>query len=154
MPPHARTSRPWPALAVAVAAMLGLAVVLPPEIRAAGEQRAADDDAHAAMVAIAPGGSVELDQLPAEHRELYLAAAEHREAFTAVRCYCGCEDFLDHPDLLTCFVRPGDGAWERHATGCGVCLGEARDVVADLDRGLPLDEIITRIDARYGGITT
>lgn len=140
-------SRPWWALlvaVVAVAATVGLVVT---------DRSAASSEAAAApMMQVAPGGEIELASLPADHRHLYEAAADDEEAFSAVRCYCGCESFLDHATLRDCFVRP-EGGWERHATGCAVCLGEARDVMEDRQDGLPLDDIVDRIDRRYGGIT-
>lgn len=112
-------SRPWWALlvaVVAVAATVGLVVT---------DRSAASSEAAAApMMQVAPGGEIELASLPADHRHLYEAAADDEEAFSAVRCYCGCESFLDHATLRDCFVRP-EGGWERHATGCAVCLGEA-----------------------------
>lgn len=104
------------------------------------------------MLEVAPGGEVELASLPADHQTLYVAAAEDREAFSHVSCYCGCEAFLDHRHLLDCFERP-DGGWERHATGCAVCLSQARDVVQWRSEKLPLDDIVRRIDQRYGAIT-
>lgn len=105
-----------------------------------------------AMLAVAPGGTVELAALPAEHQKMYRAAAADPEAFQAVACYCGCEEFLDHRHLLDCFERP-DGGWERHATGCAVCLVEARDVVEMRADGTPIAEIIRQIDDRYSAIT-
>jgi hypothetical protein len=103
------------------------------------------------MRSVAPGGEVELASLPIEHQVLYEAAAADHEAFTQVRCYCGCEAFLDHRHLLDCFERP-EGGWERHATGCAVCLAEAQEVAEQRAEGVALAEIIRRIDTRYGGI--
>lgn len=104
------------------------------------------------MVAVSPGGEVELGELRPETRELYLAVADDPDAFGEVRCYCGCEAMLEHRHLLDCFVRP-DGGWERHAVGCGICQAEARDVLAARAAGTPLDDIIADIDATYGQIT-
>lgn len=140
-----RRTRPWAALVVAVAAAftaLTLVVANAP---------ADESGEHATMLAVAPGGSVELSELPDEHVVLYEAARADTETFAQVPCYCGCEDFLAHRHLLDCFVTP-DGGWERHATGCGVCLGEAQDVLADQAEGRPLAEILDRIDAKYGAI--
>ncbi len=107
----------------------------------------------APMLQVAPGGQVELASLPHDHQALYEAAAADPEAFTQVACYCGCESFLDHRHLLDCFVRPSDGAWERHATGCAICLTEAAQVVEMRDAGMPIAEISRRIDADFGAIT-
>ena len=141
-------TRPWWALVLALVAVAVTVAML-----AQDRLASADADAEAApMMQVAPGGEIELASLPADHRHLYEAAAADEEAFAEVRCYCGCESFLDHASLFDCFVRP-QGGWERHATGCAVCLAEARDVVEDRRDGLPLDEIVERIDRRYGGIT-
>lgn len=142
-------TRPWWALFVGLAAATAAIGLVVQDGLAAGEHAAAEN---APMLQVAPGGEVELAALPADHRQLYEAAAADEDAFTAVRCYCGCESFLDHASLLDCFVRP-QGGWERHATGCAVCLAEAREVVADREAGLPIDDIVDRIDRRYGGIT-
>jgi hypothetical protein len=142
------TARPWWALAVAVTAfaVAGWLVVASP---APGDAVAHDP---APMLLVAPGGEVDLASLPVEHQVLYEAAAADHDAFTQVRCYCGCEAFLDHRHLLDCFERP-EGGWERHATGCAVCLAEAEEVAEQRADGVPLGEIIRRIDTKYGGIT-
>ena len=140
--------RPWWALVVSITAFAVAVwlVVAPP-----AEGEATDHDAPE-MLQVAPGGQVELASLPSEHQVLYEAAVADPEAFTQVRCYCGCEDFLAHRHLLDCFERP-EGGWELHATGCAVCLAEAEEVAEQRAAGTPLDEIVRRIDNRYGGIT-
>ncbi|MFU8839964.1 MAG: PCYCGC motif-containing (lipo)protein [Nitriliruptoraceae bacterium] len=140
--------RPWWALVISVA---GMAVAL---WLVVGPMTSGEAPGHEAtpMLQVSPAGEVELASLPTEHQVLYEAAAADREAFTAVRCYCGCEDFLGHRHLLDCFERP-EGGWERHATGCAVCLAEAEEVVEQRAAGTPLDEIVRRIDNRYGQIT-
>jgi hypothetical protein len=143
-------SRPWWALVIA-ALLLAAAGWLLATAGTGQTQPGATDDAPP-MLAVAPGGRVELAALPAEHQELYRAAAADPDVFEAVACYCGCEAFLDHRHLLDCFVRE-DGGWERHATGCAVCLAEAREVIELRSAGTPIDEIARRIDDRYGAIT-
>jgi hypothetical protein len=150
----ATADRPWWALVLAAVALAtfvwlvepGPALGGPSDHRMSGEQVVP-------MLQVAPGGEVELAALPHDHQVLYEAAAADREAFTAVRCHCGCEAFLDHRHLLDCFERP-DGGWERHATGCAVCLAEAEEVGEHRRSGLPLGDIVDRIDAKYGGITS
>lgn len=149
VPGHAASSdtRPrWP-LVIAVAA-LALAAI--PLVQAAGMAPTADTGGQ--MVAVSPGGTVQLATLATALQELYRGAAADPEAFTAARCYCGCEQMLDHRHLLDCFVRP-DGAWERHAVGCGTCRVEARAVIDARAAGTPLERIVADIDATYGGIT-
>ncbi|HEX9766560.1 MAG TPA: PCYCGC motif-containing (lipo)protein [Nitriliruptorales bacterium] len=149
--PPSQTSRPWSALAVSVLALAaaGWLLTTGPGTGSTGPDTTGDD---LAMLAVAPGGTVELASLPAVQQELYRAAAADPEGFEAVACYCGCESFLDHRNLLDCFVRP-DSAWERHATGCAVCLAEARDVIDLRADGTPISEIVRLIDDRYGAIT-
>ena len=137
--------RPWWALLCSLAGAVvavGLVVSMADGDPASAEQQP--------MELVAPAGVVELDELPADRRELYLAAADE-EAFSAVRCYCGCESFLGHEDLLACFVSD-DGSFEAHATGCAVCLGEAEEVVELRDQEVSIERIVEHIDDRYGGI--
>lgn len=146
--PEPRT-RPWWALAIAVVALTtAVTLLLQDRAPVAAPEPAGDS----AMMQVAPGGVVELAALPADHQYLYQQAAATPEIFAEVRCYCGCKEFLGHRHLLDCFLRP-DGAWERHATGCAICLQEARDVLELEADGLTADEIGQQIDARYGGIT-
>lgn len=140
--------RPWWALAFSLVAFTA-AVWLVVGPMAQGQT---SEHESPQMLQVAPGGEVELASLSSEHQVLYEAAVADPEAFTQVRCYCGCEDFLAHRHLLDCFERP-EGGWERHATGCAVCLAEAEEVVEQRAAGTPLDEIIRRIDNRYGQIT-
>lgn len=147
-PPPVSRSR-W-LLAVAIIAMATIGITLVPP--APDGSHAPAGEASAPMLAVAPGGVVELASLPADHQTLYRAAAADPEAFEAVPCYCGCESFLDHRHLLDCFVRPS-GGWERHATGCAVCLAQAHDVSDMRDDGVPLDQIIRTIDRSFGGFT-
>ena len=135
-------SRPWWALAVAVLALLGLGYL------ALDMSGGAEAVAEAPMLEVAPGGALAFEDIPEEQRHHYLAAADDEAAFSAVRCYCGCEDFLGHEDLRACFVRD-DGAWERHATGCGICLAQAEMVIDLREQGRSVDEVADAIDDRY-----
>jgi hypothetical protein len=146
-----RTSRPWWALAVAIVALAAAGWLLATSVDASRADPGSVDEART-MLSVAPGGTIALASLPADHQELYRAAAADPEAFEAVACYCGCESFLDHRHLGDCFVR-ADGGWERHATGCAVCLAEARELIDLRATDTPIDEISARIDARYGAIT-
>lgn len=87
------------------------------------------------MVAVAPGGLVDPADVPETVAVLYRAAHEHADIYAEVPCFCGCEAMLGHRHLLDCFARP-DGGWEAHALGCGVCLGEARQVEDLLAAGI------------------
>ncbi len=145
-------ARVSPARWVAVLAILGLAVAA---VLVAGVPHDGTGGAHGAedpMLAVSPGGTIDLAVLSADVQELYHAVAADEDAMQAVRCYCGCERLLAHEDLRECFVRP-DGTWERHAVGCIVCQDEARHVLAARAVGTPLDQIVMEIDALYGQIT-
>lgn len=140
-----RGARPWWALMVALlaaTAAVWLVVTTSP----------GPVDETPAMLDVSPGGTIELEELPADQQVTYRAAAADAETFSQVRCYCGCEAFLDHRHLLDCFVRP-DGGWERHATGCAVCLAEADQVLQLREADTPVDAIVDRIDTTFGGIT-
>lgn len=138
-------------LAVAVVVLAAVALWLLPTT-STNETASSAADESSSMLAVAPGGSIELTSLPEDQQVLYQAAAADHEAFEAVTCYCGCEAFLDHRHLLDCFERPS-GGWERHARGCAVCLAEARDVIEMRDDGVPIEQIVRTIDDRFGGIT-
>lgn len=143
-------AHPWAALGVAVVAVVALGVVLArlPAVQAPPAEAAVEQT----MVAVSPGGTVDITTLSADVQELYHAARDDMAAFSEVPCHCGCEAMLDHRHLGDCFVRP-DGGWERHAVGCGICQAEARDVVAARNAGTPIDTIVADIDAAYGAIT-
>ena len=131
------------ALTILLVATLGVALAV---------RESSTPVADTAMLQVSPGGQVELASLPTAHQSMYLAVADDPGTFREVTCYCGCESFLDHRQLLDCFVRP-EGGWERHATGCTVCLGEARDVLDLRADDTPVDDIVDHIDTRFGGIT-
>lgn len=139
---------PWTrwlvALAIVGLAAVALVVTVPGD--------SADDADRPAMLAVSPGGTVELATLSTDLQDLYHAVAQDEHAMQAVRCYCGCEQMLAHRDLFECFVRP-DGMWERHAVGCAVCQTEARQVLDARARGVPIDRIVADIDATFGSIT-
>jgi hypothetical protein len=148
--PHLAARRPWWALVVAVVALTAAVALLTVDRTPVADPSAAPSET--SMLAVSPGGRIALADLPADQQPIYQAAAADPDAFSQVACYCGCESFLDHRNLSDCFVRP-DGGWERHATGCAVCLAEARDVIAGRETGDDIADISERIDQRFGAIT-
>lgn len=102
------------------------------------------------MLAVAPGGVIELADIPEPFLVHYEGASDHPDVFSVVPCFCGCEAMLEHRHLLDCFVRPDGEGWEAHATGCGVCLGEAEQVLALIADGIPPDEIVEQIVTEWG----
>lgn len=102
------------------------------------------------MIDVAPSGVVAPGDVPDAVAVLYRAAESRPELYGAVPCFCGCEAMLGHRHLRDCFVRD-DGRWEAHALGCGVCLGEARQVEALVVAGrTDPDEIREAVIARWG----
>lgn len=115
----------WVALALVGTMFLGAAGI------AAAALLGGDD--HGAPMAVAPGGQIDLAEVPPEVAEHYRFADRHASVYEQVPCFCGCDAMLEHRHLLDCFVRPA-GGWEAHASGCGVCLQESaiiRDMLAD-----------------------
>ena len=141
--------RRWMALLLA-AVVFGVAGVLVLTVGRPDGQSAAGE-AGSAMLDVAPGGRISLAELPPTHRVLYEAAKADLGTFAEVTCYCGCGDFLGHRNLGECFVRP-DGGWERHATGCAVCLTEAQQVLDLKAEGKTPSQVSDAIDARFGAI--
>lgn len=103
---------------------------------------------HEPMMSVAPGGAVELSSLSDDLAEHYLAAARNPDVYAGVPCFCGCEATLEHRSLLDCFVRPA-GGWERHASGCAVCVNESRIVRSMLADGTGVGAIRAEIVATY-----
>jgi len=97
------------------------------------------------MISVAPGGVIALSDVPESLQGLYLGAADHPETFEATPCFCGCSEMLGHRHLLDCFVRADGSGWEAHAAGCGVCLGEAEQVLSLLGDGVPQSEIVAAV---------
>lgn len=91
--------------------------------------------ASANMVEVAPGGVLAPEDVPPGLAAHYQSAQDHPEIFSVVPCFCGCEEMLGHRHLGDCFVRPDGRGLEAHALGCGVCLGEAQQVMDLLAAG-------------------
>lgn len=106
--------------------------------------------APADMLAVAPGGVIELADIPDPFLALYEGAAANPDVFSEVPCFCGCDAMLGHRHLLDCFVRAAGDGWEAHASGCGVCLGEAEQVLALIADGASTDEIVDEVVAEWG----
>ena len=85
-------------------------------------------------VGVAPGGEIDVSSLTMDMQQHYQFAAAHPGTYQSVPCFCGCEAMLEHRSLLDCFVRP-DGGWERHASGCAVCIDESSMVQRMLNKG-------------------
>ena len=64
----------------------------------------------------------------------------------------GCERMLGHRNLEDCFVTP-EGAWESHASGCGICIQESRMLERMMGRGMGAGMMADRVIAAFGGPT-
>lgn len=100
----------------------------------------------------APPAGFQLTGLPPDTVERYTSARANAEVFAQIPCFCGCAAMLGHRNLAECFVTPS-GAWESHAAGCQVCLGEARMVMRMMGRGMGPATMRDRIVAEFGGPT-
>lgn len=87
------------------------------------------------MGAISPPGVVAPQDVPAALTDYYEGAEAHFATFEQIPCFCGCEEMLGHRHLGDCFIRADGSGFEAHALGCGVCLGEAAQVMEAIDSG-------------------
>ncbi len=88
------------------------------------------------MGAVSPPGIVTPADVPAALVDHYEGARSHLATFEQIPCFCGCEEMLGHRHLGDCFIRPDGSGLEAHALGCGVCLGEAAQVIEAIDAGV------------------
>jgi hypothetical protein len=90
-------------------------------------------------------------RLHPEIREAYEYALAHPEVLQYIPCYCGCEP-LGHTSNLACYVRreANDGiSLDPHGSGCKICVDITLAVKAQMNQGLPLDQIRKNIDATF-----
>lgn len=80
----------------------------------------------------------------------YRLAVDNQQLFTRLRCYCGCGLLPNdaHRHLLDCFIG-GDGDFDAHASGCGICIDIAEDGVAWQAEGKSTDEVRRLVDEKY-----
>lgn len=84
---------------------------------------------------------------PPEAQEAYRFAAANPEMLEHIPCYCGCVA-QGHQNNLECYLQPS-GAFDVHASYCGVCVDITRDVMEMLRQDKQLVEIREYIDATY-----
>jgi hypothetical protein len=129
-------------IALPLAVTFGAVVAL-----ASGDRGSAGADHRGASAGDQP---LDLAAVPGSIAVDYRAAAAHAETYQQVPCFCGCEDFLGHRQLLDCFVRADGGGWDAHAAGCWVCLAESVTVRQLLDRAVDADTIRTLVVSQFG----
>src|SRR5947207_1139526 len=83
--------------------------------------------------ACTPGTARDVTPLPAYAYRSHLVqigyrfALEQPDLLAQLPCYCGCSQLKPaHTSLRDCFLKP-EGGFEEHASGCTVCVDEARD---------------------------
>jgi Protein of unknown function with PCYCGC motif len=77
-------------------------------------------------------------------QEGYEIARKYPSTLDGIHCFCECAEspMFHHKTLLTCFTNT-------HASGCGICLGEARLAGQLKDKGLPDAEIKATVESVY-----
>lgn len=96
-----------------------------------------------------PAAALELASVTDDIARNYRYAETHRKELSTIPCFCGCEEFLGHESLYDCFIR-ADSAYDSHAAGCGVCIGESAVASSLLDAGRPATEVAERIIEQFG----
>lgn len=164
MPPHTnpenrRPGQPidwvrkhWPALFVtAVSLYAVIAIAVDPGFEPPAGGTTASSAPTDGMLDVAPGGVITASDIPDSLKAVYHGAEEHQDTYQAVPCFCGCEAMLGHRHLGDCFLRPDGSGYEAHALGCGVCVGEALQVLELIERGITdHSEIRQAVVAEWG----
>jgi hypothetical protein len=93
-----------------------------------------------------------LRSLPPEVQAAYDFAATHPDELRKYPCYCGCGS-MGHRDNLDCYIKSFDEnglpTYDRHATGCAICVEITSDVMRMRREGQRSTAIRTYIDATY-----
>ena len=90
---------------------------------------------------------MQVQQQPHRVSQAYRFAAANAEVLQHMPCYCGC-GAMGHGSNYDCYWQ-ADGGFESHATGCGICVDIAQDVMKGLQQGRSPTEIRTQIDKDY-----
>lgn len=104
---------------------------------------------------------VSMDAMPMQvqrqpHRvaQSYRFAAANADLLQHMPCYCGCGP-MGHDSNYDCYWQE-NGAFDDHATGCGICVDITQDVMKGLQQGRSPTEIRAQVDkdyARFGDPT-
>lgn len=84
---------------------------------------------------------------PRRVSEAYRFAAANPDLIQYMPCYCGC-GAMGHESNYDCFWQTDD-SFESHATGCGICVDIAQDVMKGLQQGKSPTDIRAQIDKDY-----
>jgi hypothetical protein len=77
----------------------------------------------------------------------YRVAMEIPDVLEKMPCYCSC-GAIGHDSLKNCYIK-AEGGFEEHASYCDICVNEALDIYTWHKEGVSLEEIRSRIDAKY-----
>ncbi len=93
----------------------------------------------------------DLSSLPEATVARYRFIAANQDLAERMPCYCGCGESQGHRSLKDCFITDA-GAYDAHAGGCAVCLGETQEIEMFLAQGLAVSTIRARIEQRWSTI--
>lgn len=89
---------------------------------------------------------------PPRVREAYDYAISHGDDLANYPCYCGC-GAMGHTSNLSCYIQDvaedGTITFDNHATGCGICVDIAQDVMRLKADGRSSLDVRVYIDAQY-----
>ena len=104
-------------------------------------------DAAAVTLASMDNMPTQVQGQPRRVSQAYQFAAANADILQYMPCYCGCGG-MGHESNYNCFWQ-ADGSYESHATGCGICVDIAQDVMKGLQQGRSPTDIRTQIDKDY-----
>ena len=89
---------------------------------------------------------------PARVREAYQYAIANPDELAKYPCYCGCGN-MGHTSNLSCYIQDiapdGTITFDGHASGCGICVDIAQDVIRLKGEGQSSLQVRAYIDAQY-----
>ena len=93
-----------------------------------------------------------LSEAPAKFKQAYQFAMANPHDLETIPCYCGC-GAMGHKSNLNCYIQDiaADGTinFDKHASGCGICVDITQDVMMLKGQGKLPSTIRNFIDAKY-----
>ncbi len=83
------------------------------------------------------------DLFEGDVREAYKVARENPDLLAQLHCYCGCDRYEGHRNLLDCYR-------DQHGSRCEICVGEALDAQRLFAQGTPVEQIRDILRAKWG----
>ncbi len=75
-------------------------------------------------------------------REAYQIARDNPALIAQLHCYCGCDKEEGHKNLLDCYR-------DTHGSRCEICVGEAIQAKRMFEQGVPIEQILDAVRARF-----